>query len=1104
MRNRNALNNFNILTDNVRGIKSKMNSLLDIVEAEKPALMGLSETKLKAGDLYQIDGYKIKRVDREKEGGGVLFAYKKEFENMVTVVMEEKEEVEMLWIKLNNGVVVVRFGIVYMPQEDAKTVKEQQKIFGLMKEQIEAAIRLNEIVVLMGDFNCKVGKTIPSNTDKVTKGGKILKKMLEKYNLCLVNSESICKGTWTRIEGEEKSILDYVITRKEDCGLFHDMLIDEEKNITPYTIEQDIDGKSRVVYSDHCMIRCKTQLKVTEDPTKLTKKVFDRKRYEEFANDLANQKVSSIIDTTDLTRTYSQWSNKVMEIQEKYCTVKKPKKKQGKCNRLLIKSKNNITRELKGKVEKEQLDTLKKRKTLIMEHLEHERMMENKRKVEVTINEVKEAGGVDSSTFWMVKKRLMGNTTNEIAAIIDEKGEKQENEDKIKEVYQLYFQKLLQTPLATSERERTREEEVEATMNSMEIISKLTKPRKSSNKEVEEVVNKLDTRKAKDSDNWSNEIIVEGGNEMVNSLVKIFNAVDESMCIPDEWKKMCIKTIDKKGSKLFMTNKRGLFLTNIISKVYERVIKERNSEGVEKERSQWQMGGVKKRSTTDNLFLMYSVIERNNYLKQPTYVFYADAEKCFDKLWLDDAVIELWRQGTNIRDAIMIKRMNEEAKIVVHTTVGDTDEIICRDIVRQGTVYGPPLCGVSMSRVNDIGRGIVTFYGPRLILQSTQFVDDINSAGSPRTINNTVYNCKKLEEMKKMTFNNDNGKTEYTIVNPTDSDSIITCEVKKGKIKRVKEHKSLGMWIDERGTYMVNIEKNSKKVSYMIETVKGIGSPRNLGKLALETRIKLVNAVIMPSMLYNVEVVPVVTDKEIKKLESIQQSILTRMLEVPGSTPYMGLLMETGMWTMEGRIEYKKLMLYHNIVHSGEDRIIKKILKVQENEVRKTTWYAEVTRIIEKYGIEKNVEKVLKSVWKKEVKERIGRKVEEEVRKRCRNMRKTRTVQEEPYAMKDYLKETSMTEATDILKTRLHMTRLPCNYGYKLTSCPLCGREGKQETEHYFSQCSATVHLAKIWAVEAVDMKGPLEHQKRAKNHLKKVEVLMETHMKQNVTQEKK
>merc|ERR1712080_635807 len=107
--------------------------------------------------------------------------------------------------------------------------------------------------------------------------------------------------------------------------------------------------------------------------------------------------------------------------------------------------------------------------------------------------------------------------------------------------------------------------------------------------------------------------------------------------------------------------------------------------------------------------------------------------------------------------------------------------------------------------------------------------------------------------------------------------------------------------------------------------------------MAIETRLKLVNSVIMPSLLYNVEVVPKVTSVEIKKLESIQQMILTRVLEVPISTPYFGLLLETGLWTMEARICYKKLMLYHCIKHSSEDRVIKKILLVQEKEERRET-----------------------------------------------------------------------------------------------------------------------------------------------------------------------
>ena len=101
-------------------------------------------------------------------------------------------------------------------------------------------------------------------------------------------------------------------------------------------------------------------------------------------------------------------------------------------------------------------------------------------------------------------------------------------------------------------------------------------------------------------------------------------------------------------------------------------------------------------------------------------MYYADAEKCFDKLWLEDAVIELLKRGTNIRDAMVIREMNKAAKIIIHTPVGDTDEITCKNIVRQGTVYGPQLCGVSMGRVNDIGRRITTMYGPNLVIQSNQ------------------------------------------------------------------------------------------------------------------------------------------------------------------------------------------------------------------------------------------------------------------------------------------------------------------------------------------------------------------------------------------------
>ena len=60
MKNRNALKKFTILSDNIRGIKSKRASIQEILETEKPTLVGFSETKLKKGEKFELSGYKVK------------------------------------------------------------------------------------------------------------------------------------------------------------------------------------------------------------------------------------------------------------------------------------------------------------------------------------------------------------------------------------------------------------------------------------------------------------------------------------------------------------------------------------------------------------------------------------------------------------------------------------------------------------------------------------------------------------------------------------------------------------------------------------------------------------------------------------------------------------------------------------------------------------------------------------------------------------------------------------------------------------------------------------------------------------------------------------
>ena len=137
---------------------------------------------------------------------------------------------------------------------------------------------------------------------------------------------------------------------------------------------------------------------------------------------------------------------------------------------------------------------------------------------------------------------------------------------------------------------------------------------------------------------------------------------------------------------------------------------------------------------------------------------------------------------------------------------------------------------------------------------------------------------------------------------------------------------------------------------------------------------------------------------------------------------------------------------------------------------RKGTWFSGVKEIMAEYEIEDNPLEVLKSTWKKNVKQKIREKTEELLRKEGETLSKSRTSLLEKYEMKDYMRETTIYQAKRILKSRLHMMKLPCNYkANKGEGCWLCGSKDKIRTEHYY-ECKGTARLRKNWNAKVEDL----------------------------------
>ena len=526
-------------------------------------------------------------------------------------------------------------------------------------------------------------------------------------------------------------------------------------------------------------------------------------------------------------QTYPIWREKVTEIKE-LCSKKVKIQKKWKVCRKLTTAKKRITRELKGVIDKEKVKELKERREVIKQQIDDEEHQKEYTRINKVVGEIKQAGGVNSNLFWKVRRKLCGSQQEDAYAVRNKEGVKCEKPDEIKKIYQDWFQELLTTSPGVSDVEKEAEEIMEITWRSMLAISKRKPPRTTSYEQVE-VIKKLDPRKAKDATSWKNKVFKEGGEEMILSLKNIINQVDLQREIPEDWEKMEIRALNKSGDRSVMGNKRGLFLTNNTSKIYEKIVKQRNDEAFRDGISEWQTGGIKDRAPIDNLLTTTSIIEQNKYLECNTYLIFTDAEKCFDKLWLKDGVYELWRCGTDIRDCVMIKRLNERAEIVVKTPVGDTDSFTLKDIVRQGSVYGPQICIATMDKINLLGKDVSTCYGPNLILKVVVFVDDVTGDGSVNAGNNLIFNCGIMEERKKMTFNNRQGKTEYMVIGKgKDEVRTISNKVKKGVIKKVKEHKLLGTWVDSRGDYGLDVNKKKEKLQFMISTVKRQANPRSV------------------------------------------------------------------------------------------------------------------------------------------------------------------------------------------------------------------------------------------------------------------------------------
>ena len=632
----------------------------------------------------------------------------------------------------------------------------------------------------------------------------------------------------------------------------------------------------------------------------------------------------------------------------------------------------------------------------------------------------------------------------------DDKGNIIEDEEKILARYRQYFENLLTKKEPDDEEEADIEKDVQSRFEDLLRKAKNHPPPPITSEEVRQAVKKNKRGKAADRQGWRSEWLIEGGEEMIKSLVILYNTIQTTGWIPQQWNEVKIKSLHKKGPTSDLNNKRGIFLANILYKTFERIIIGRNEVQIEELLSNHQCGSRKGVSTVDNIMLMSALIERNKSLGKNTYIFYADAVKCFDKLWLKNCLLNMNRKGFPIYDTVLLYQLNHKAIISVNTPFGDTEDFTVYDVVKQGTISGPLICCSEVDEINNINEVVSVPYGPDMDIGMPEYVDDVSAAGDPSDIRKGIRNCREMEKYK---FTYGLEKTKYMIVKTgKELPETITERVKEGIVQQTNQQKYVGIWMNEKANLTSHLKFLTDKTRVGLKELKSIGHESNVGKEAIRVKLHLYTTTVLKALTYNLHVWEGTTPKEMKELEKLQAESLKKILNLPNSTPYMGILVETGIWPVEQSIWYSKLMLYHNIIKGKETRLAKMIWKQQEKYQMPNSFHQNVQIIcntLQLNGDWRYIATLLKSTWKRTVKESIGRFSLQDFHQKQQTMTKLRFLKQEFWGRQQYIETCPSYLINRIMLIRLNMCPVKENFRsqYEDMLCRLCHRD-KENTEH--------------------------------------------------------
>ena len=262
------------------------------------------------------------------------------------------------------------------------------------------------------------------------------------------------------------------------------------------------------------------------------------------------------------------------------------------------------------------------------------------------------------------------------------------------------------------------------------------------------------------------------------------------------------------------------------------------------------VGARKGRNIRDNIFVMNAVT--NSVVKgkeEEVDIQVFDVEKCFDALWVQECMNDIFEAGLNNDKLPLLFLENQNARVAIKTSNGLSKRINIKNIIMQGSVWGSLLCTTTMDKLAQIAYNnadLLYMYKGLVAVPPICMVDDVLSIQkcSQATQINAFIEYKKLTLSHKKCSRIHIGKN---------SDNCSELKVHQSIMKNSTREKYLGDYIDTTGKIKATLDDRIQKGYGILSEIRAIINEVPLGKYKLEIGLQLRQAMLLNGILFNSE-----------------------------------------------------------------------------------------------------------------------------------------------------------------------------------------------------------------------------------------------------------